>query len=119
MWGGQGGGSSLGDPPTPSPQGGGRIGDRVGGRAGGGDGDRHLAGEPGEVVLHGLELGDRALEGDALVGVGDGEIEDRLQRARHLHGARGGAHQQQGLLVEAGRRVLDRQRARAVEASRR
>ena len=83
------------------------IGDGIGGRAGGGHGDGHLAGEPREVVLHGLELGDRALEGDALVGVGDGEVEDRLQRARHLHGAHGGAHQQQGLLVEAGGRVLD------------
>ena len=91
------------------------VGDRVGGRAGSGDRHRHLAGQPREVVLHGLELGDRALEGDALVGVGDGKIEDRLQRARHLHGAHGRAHQQEGLLVEAGGRLLDHHWARASE----
>ena len=32
--------------------------------------DGRLAGKPREVVLHGLELGDRPLERDALVGVG-------------------------------------------------
>ena len=67
-------------------------------------------------MLHGLELGDRPLEGDALVGVGDGDIEDRLQRARHLHGARGGAHQQQRLLVEARGRILHRDRRARLEA---
>jgi hypothetical protein len=69
-----------------------RIGDGVGGRAGGGDGDCHLAGKAGQVVLHGLELGDRALEGDALVGVGDGKLEDRLQCAGHLHRPHCSAH---------------------------
>ena len=44
--------------------------------AGRGDGDGGLAGKPRKVVLHGLELGDWPLEGDALVGIADGEIED-------------------------------------------
>src|SRR6478672_6361683 len=79
-----------------------RIGDGVGGGAGGGDGDGHLAGKPREVVLNGLELGDRTLEGDALVGVGDGQVEDRFERAGHLHSARGSTHEEHSLIVETG-----------------
>ena len=48
-----------------------------------------LAGEPRQVLLHGLKLADRPLERDALVGVGDAERQHRFQRARGLDAADG------------------------------
>ena len=92
------------------------MGDGLGRGVGGGAGHGHLAGQRREVVLHRLEFGDRPLEGDTLVGVSHGKVEDGLQRAGHLHGAGSGTHQQQGLPVEPGRSVLDRLRPRRVEA---
>ena len=63
-----------------------------------------FAGEPREVLLYRLEFSDLALEGDALIGVGDAERQDRFQRAGGLHAADGRAHQHQRCAVEAGRR---------------
>ena len=61
--------------------------DGVGGGTGGGERRRGLAGEPREVLLHGLEFADRPLEGDALVGVSDAERQDRFQCAGSLDAA--------------------------------
>src|SRR5712691_9559958 len=74
-----------------------------------------LAGEAGEIMLHRLELGDRPLEGDALVGIANRERENCLERSRGLNAARRPAHQHQGLLVEAGRRRGNCDRFAALE----
>ena len=80
-----------------------RIGRRVRRRVGG----RHLAGKTRQVVLDGLELGDRALEGHALGRIAHGHVEHALQGTRHLGGPDGGAD---GVWIGSG---TGRQRARA------
>jgi hypothetical protein len=65
-------------------------------------------------VLHGLELGDGALEGDALIGVGHGGVENGFQRTSHLHGSHRRAHEQQ-FVVQSLRRILDSYRPDAVQ----
>ena len=50
------------------------FGERIGGGARGGERGGGFAGELREVLLHRLEFADLALEGDALVGVGDAHL---------------------------------------------
>ncbi len=88
---------------------------RIGGRAGDRERGGHFAGEPRQILLHRLEFSDRPLEGDALIGVGDAEREDRFERAGGLHAAHGRAHQHQRCAVEAFRRRRAAQRLDALE----
>src|SRR5262245_61141102 len=67
--------------------------DRIGSGTGRCNGSRGLAGKPRQVVLHGLELGDRSLKSNTLVGIAHRQLEDGLQRTGHLHGARRRAHE--------------------------
>ena len=67
-----------------------------------------LAGEPRQIVLHGLEFRDRPLEGDALIRIAHGEIEHRLQRASGLYAAHHAAHQHQHGLIDVGARNSNR-----------
>ena len=66
---------------------------RIGGRTGGGKRGGGFAGKPREILLHGLEFADAALEGHALVGVSDAQRQDCLQRAGDLDAAHDRAHQ--------------------------
>ena len=95
-----------------------RMRDGVGGGAGDRERGGGLAGKPRQVLLHGLEFPDVALEGDALVGIRDAEREDRLQRAGDLRAADRCAHQQQRAAVEARRERREPQRLDALERHR-
>ncbi len=57
----------------------------------------------------------RPLEGDALVGVGDAERQDRFERTGGLDAADGRAHQQQGRAIKAARSGRAAQRLDALE----
>ena len=72
--------------------------------------DRGLTGEFCEIVLHRLEFRDRLLEGDALAGISDADIEHRFQRARDLQAAHHAAHQHQIEPIETFRHGLGHQR---------
>src|ERR1700745_2014743 len=62
-----------------------------------------FASEPREVLLDCLEFPDRALEGDALIGIRDGQRQNGLDRAGNLYAAAYGAHEHQGRTVETAR----------------
>ncbi len=89
--------------------------DRVGGRRGDGDRRADFTAEAGQQMLHRLELADRTLEGDALLGILDRDVEHCFEGARHLAGADRGAHLAERVLVDAVGRVLDLQRRDTVE----